>query len=184
MLLPLTAWAVTGAIFFIKPGYGAAYDALPIKTYPIARMAIDGDPAWLEARYLKTVLGDHLLVRTSAGWQHLDPSTRQARPSPGDQEIRALVADATAANPARYGSVTSVSDNVATTDTGARVTVNWKPLSLSQRGRDTDRIDAIYKVHYLQWTGIALLDRVVGGLGLVLILVLSGLGVRLWLRAR
>jgi len=184
MLLPLTAWAVTGAIFFIKPGYGDAYAALPVKTYPIPQISLAGDPAWLEARFVKTVLGDHLLVRTSGGWQHLDPATRQPRPRPGNDEVRALVADAIAANPGRYGTVTSVAGSVATTSTGARVTVNWSPIALSQRGKDTDRIDAIYKVHYLQWTGVEAIDRVIGGLGLVLILVLSGLGVRLWLRAR
>ena len=35
MLLPFVGWAITGAIFFIKPGYGGAYEALAIKTYPI-----------------------------------------------------------------------------------------------------------------------------------------------------
>jgi hypothetical protein len=55
-------------------------------------------------------------------------------------------------------------------------------LSLSQRGRDTDRIDWFYKVHYLQWTGIAAIDDVLGLTGLSLIVVLSVLGGRLLLR--
>src|ERR1043165_5236811 len=77
MLLPLTGWAITGAIFFIKPGYETAYEALPVKTYPIAeRIAVDTDPEWLEVRYLRTILGEHLLVRTSQGWQQLDPQNR------------------------------------------------------------------------------------------------------------
>ena len=95
-----------------------------------------------------------------------------------------MVTDAIAANAPRYGQVASIEGLVATTTTGARVTLNWTRLSLSQRGRDTDRIDAIYKVHYLQWTGIETLDRVIGGAGLVLILVLSALGAKLAFRRR
>ena len=46
MLLPLITWAATGAVFFIKPGYGAAYDALPIRTYPIeGSITVRPDPA-------------------------------------------------------------------------------------------------------------------------------------------
>ena len=183
MLLPFFGWAITGAIFFLKPGYGDAYDALAVKTYPIdASVAIPSNPAWLEARYLKTVLGEHLLVRTAAGWQHLDARTLQERPAPDEPAMRQLLEDAFSTNPARYGHVTSIEDNGATTDTGVRITMSWPRLALAQRGKDTDRIDAIYRIHYLQWTGIQNVDRVLGGVGLTLIVVLSILGLRLWIR--
>jgi len=68
------------------------------------------------------------------------------------------------------------------TSTGATVTFDWNRLSVSQRSRDTDRIGWFYKVHYLQWTGIAAVDRVLGLTGLTLIVVLSVLGARLLLR--
>jgi hypothetical protein len=185
MLLPFLGWAITGAIFFIKPGYGGAYEAIAVKTYPLeSAVTLPAHPAWLEARYLKTVLGEHLLVRTSSGWKHLDPKTLDERPAPAEPELRALMTDAFTANPERYGRIVSVDDTSVTTDTGARVTLNWTRLALSQRGRDTDRIDGIYKIHYLQWTGHAGVDKVLGAIGLVLIVVLSALGVSLLLRAR
>ena len=185
MLLPFIGWAITGAIFFVKPGYGGAYEALAIKTYPIeTAVTLPGNPAWLEARYVRTVLGEHLLVRTATGWTHLDPKTLDERPAPAEPELRELMTDAFTANPERYGRIVSVDGATVTTDTGARVTLSWTRLALSQRGRDTDRIDGLYKIHYLQWTGIAAVDKVLGAVGLVLILVLSALGVSLLLRAR
>ncbi len=183
MLLPLLAWAVTGAIFFIKPGYGGAYESLAVRTYPLtAPVSVPPAADWREVRYLKTVLGDHLIARTESGWKQLDPVTLQERPAPTDAEIRTLVTDAFTVNPERYGQITTIEGSVITTDTGVRATFDWNRLSLSQRGRDTDRIDAIYRVHYLQWTGVVWLDKILGGLGLVLVVALSAFGVRLLFR--
>jgi hypothetical protein len=61
-----------------------------------------------------------------------------------------------------------------------RVTIDWNRLALAQRGADTDRIDFFYKIHYLQWTGVAALDKALGGLGITLVLILSALGARLF----
>jgi hypothetical protein len=184
MLLPFAGWAVTGVIFFIKPGYGAAYEQLSLKTYPLDKpLAVKSDPTWLEVRYLKTILGEHLLVRTSDGWQHLDPVSRGVRLAPAESELRALINDAFTANPERYGRIVSIDGPVATTDTGVRATVSWNRLSISQRGKDTDRIDTLYKIHYLQWTGVSGIDKVAGAIALASILILSGLGLRLFLRS-
>lgn len=185
MLLPFLGWAVTGAIFFIKPGYGGAYESLAVKTYPLdTSLAVDGNALWREARFVKTVLGEHLLVRTVKGsWRHLDPRSLDERPVPAEADLRTLISDAFVANPARYGRIVSMAGSVATTDTGVRVTLDWNRLSLSQRGPDTDRIDTLYKVHYLQWTSVAAVDKILGGVGLMLILVLSGLGVWLFFRS-
>jgi len=183
MILPFLAWAVSGFIFFVKPGYSGAYETLAVRTYPIELpLTLPPSPAWLEVRYLRTVIGDHLIVRTDAGWQHLDPKTLHPKATPGEQKLRELVQDAFASNPSRYGHVVSVDGMTLTTNTGVRVTLGWTRLTLAQRGKDTDRIDSIYKLHYLQWTGIPVVDKIVGGAGLVLILVLSGLGVRLLFR--
>jgi PepSY-associated transmembrane protein len=183
MLLPLVGWAVTGAFFFLKPGYSGAYELLQVKTYPLeATMALRTDPSWLEVRLEKTILGDHLLARTSKGWLHLDPRTFEPRPEPAADEIRMLVTDAFSINPARYGRVASVEGNNIETDTGVRVALDWKRLMLAQRGKDTKRIDTIYKIHYLQWTGFESVDKVLGALGILLTLVLSLLGARLLLR--
>lgn len=184
MLLPLLGWAGTGAIFFIKPGYAGAYELVSVKTYPLDRpVAVTPQTGWTEVRYVKTALGEHLLARSPQGWLHLDPVSLSPRPSPTDQQIRTLMHDAFATNPTRYGRVTAVDVDLlrATTDTGVRVTLDWKRLTLSQRGPDTDRIDWYYKIHYLQWTGHAPTDRVLGGIGLVLVVTLSLLGAWIFL---
>ncbi|MFY9573267.1 MAG: PepSY domain-containing protein [Blastocatellia bacterium] len=181
MLLPLVGWAVTGAFFFLKPGYGGAYEALQVRTYPIdANISLQPDPSWLEVRLEKTILGEHLLARTTGGWRHLDPRSLQPRPRPSGDDIRVLVNDAFSVNPSRYGQVTSIDDASITTDTGVHVALDWNRLALAQRGKDTDRIDTIYKIHYLQWTGVESVDRVVGALGILLLLLLSALGARLF----
>ena len=181
MLLPLAGWAVTGAIFFLKPGYAGAYELLQVKTYPLeTNIAIQLEPSWTEARFVKTILGDHLLAHTSRGWLHLDPLTRQPEPEPSADDLEALVTDAFSANPARYGRVASIDGNLITTNTGVRVELDWNRLALTQRGKDTDRLDAFYKIHYLQWTGITGIDKVLGALGILLVLTLSLLGARLF----
>ena len=189
MLLPLLAWAITGAIFFLKPGYAGAYESLPVKTYPLASgLAVQPDPAWLEVRVVKTILGEHLLARTAEGWQQIDlrngtgPGNLQVRPAPSDQQLRVLLVDAFSINPARYGQIVSVESNTATTDTGVQVTLDWNRLTLAQRGKDTDRIDFFYRLHYLQWTGVAALDKVLGAAGITLVVALSLLGARLFFR--
>ena len=183
MLLPFIGWAITGAIFFIKPGYVGAYEPLQVKTYPLASdKAIQTNAAWLEVRYLKTILGEHLLVRTEDGWQHLDPQTRQPKPAPNEEATRTLLNEAFATNPARYGQIISVNGNTITTDTGVQVKLNWERMVLSQRGKDTDRIDFFYRIHYLQWTGIASIDKILGGLGITFVVLLSLLGVILFFR--
>lgn len=181
MLLPLTGWAVTGAVFFLKPGYADAYDQVQVKTYPLEpNIAFQADPSWLEVRLVKTILGEHLLARTSNGWLHLDPRSTQPRPEPSTDELAALVTEAFSANPARYGKIAAIEGNNITTDTGIRVEMDWNRLALTQRGKDTDRIDLLYKIHYLQWTGVKSLDKVLGALGIILVLLLSALGARLF----
>ena len=183
LLLPMLGWAATGAIFFLKPGYEDAYSSLTVKTYPLeAPLAVKAPPDWLEVRYLRTVLGPHLLARTATGWSQFDPVTLAPRPAPGEADLRWLLTEAIAESPVRYGTIEAIEGTNATTTTGARLNLDWSQLSLSQRGRDTDRIDWFYKVHYLQWTGIAAIDDVLGLIGLTLILALSLLGARLLLR--
>lgn len=177
MLIPFLAWAITGLIFFIKPGYAGAYELLNVKTYPLEQTVnVVSDPGWREFRYVKTILGDHLLVRGESGWKQLDPNTKQPRPAPSDVETRSLLKDAFAANPQRYGEIAAIEGDTIKTTTGVEVTFDWNRLTLQQKGKDTDRIDLIYKIHYLQWTGIKSVDRVVGLVGITLVVVLSVLG--------
>ena len=87
-----------------------------------------------------------------------------------------------AADPDRYGAIKTVIDNAVETDTGVRIQIHWQDLRLYQRGRDTDRIDWLYRVHYLQWTGHAATDRVLGMAGLILLTLLAITGLLLFFR--
>ena len=184
MLLPFFGWAITGFVFFVKPGYEGAYELPQPKTYPMdgEPIALTPNSSWLEVRCVKTILGNHLLVRTAQGWQHLDPATLTVRAKPAEDDIKKLLQDAFSANPKRYGQVAAIDGGTATTTTNVRVALNWNRLSLQQTGKDTDRIDWLYKIHYLQWTGVKWLDRTLGMLGLALIVILSVLGLMLLLK--
>ena len=185
MMIPFLAWAITGAIFFFKPGYASAYETLQPKTYPMeGDVVLKADPSWLEARCMRTVLGDHLLVRTGGGWSQLDPRSLQARALPDDDQMRVLLGDAFSKNPERYGRIASIEGSEALTSTGVQVSLNWSQMSLSQRGPDTDRIDLLYKIHYLQWTGFPIANKVIGLTGIALVLILTGLGARLFFASR
>lgn len=183
LLLPLVGWAVTGLVFFFKPGYAAAYAPLEARRLgQAAPLALEPHSEWLEVRALRTVLGDHLLVRTAEGWRHLRAENLAPWPRPKPDTLRPLIADAIASDAGRYGSVERVDGETFVTSTGARITLDWDTLSLGQRGRDTDRIDAIYRIHYLQWTGIKAIDRVLGLAGIAGVLTLAIFGLRLLLQ--
>src|SRR5919112_6167018 len=92
LLLPFFGWALTGLVFFIKPGYEGAYEVLSPKTYPLdGALTVNPDPSWLEFRYLRTALGNHFLVRTEKGWSHLNPADMRPRGKPTEDEIRTLL---------------------------------------------------------------------------------------------
>ncbi len=193
MLTPLIAWTLTGLFFLIQPGYGAAYEMLQPRTYPLTgalesplsgAQAVPATESWSEFRYLRTVLGDHLLVRTEQGWQHLHPDTLQPWPLPDADTQLALVTDAVARNSQRYGDVQPLRDGTFHTSTGVRITLDWNTLSLRQAGNDTRWIDQLYQIHYLQWTGVEMLDRVLGVLGLFLLAAMSVTGFTLTFRRR
>src|SRR5262245_50951452 len=102
MLLPICGWAATGVVFFVKPGYAAAYGDLRVRTLGLAGAAIpEMRPEWLEARMIRTVLGDHLIVRLESGPQQLDPITLQPRGLPDKEDIRRLIEDTIATDRGR-----------------------------------------------------------------------------------
>jgi hypothetical protein len=183
LILPFLGWALTGFVFFLKPGYTGAYEILKIKTYRLeGSPTLSPEPDWQEFRYLKTILGTHLLVRNDTGWQQLDPLTKLPKAKPSEANFKMLLKDAFSLNPNRYGEVASVSDLTARTNTGVEVTLDWSTLSFQQTGNDTAWIDRLYKIHYLQWTGFKTLDKAVGLAGLVLVISLTALGAVLALK--
>lgn len=185
LILPFFIWATTGLVFFIKPGYQAAFSYLTVKTYPISTsVQLSPPPDWQEIKLLQTVLGLHLLVKQSDGWQQLNPHDLTVRPQPSDDELQLLLQDAISVDPQRYGDQLLKTDQGYVTDTGVQIQLNWASLSLSQQGKDTELINNLYKAHYLQWTGHKSLDQVLGVLGLLLLLLTTVLGIRLLIRRR
>ncbi len=180
LLCPLAAWSLTGMVFLIQPGYGAAYEALRVKTYPLdTAIEIPADPQWQELRVLRTVLGTHLIANTHNGNIHLNALTSEPFPDPTDAQKTQLVLDAIEENKDRYGSLTAVDGELITTSSGIEIRLHWDTLSLQQYGNDTRWIDRLYRVHYLQWTGIKTLDKLLGITGLVLLLLISITGINL-----
>ena len=176
LLLPFIAWSLTGIFFLVRPAYEQAYSVLSPKTYAAGEINISAEPQWQEMRLLKTILGQHLLVKQENRWQQLDPDSLEVRAAPTEADLANFVEDAISQDIQRYGELLPGESYPFQTSTGVTITVNWDSLSLSQQGADTRWIDRIYSIHYLQWTGIALVDTVlgVGGLFLLLLMTITG----------
>lgn len=176
LLLPLFIWVVTGVVFLLKPGYQSAYERLTVKAHPIEKtFVLPSSEKWLEARYLRTILGWHLLVRDASGEpRHLHPQTYEAWSVPILEMVKVLLNDSIAHNPERYGEIKSVERRgdtyLATTTTNVQLTLDWLTLNLSQKGTDSRFISRLYRLHYLQWTPSPILNLILalGALGLLL----------------
>ena len=185
LVLPMLGWTFTGLVFFIKPGYQGAYEQLSVKQYPLSQpISLTPQDNWQKLSVVKTVLGDHLLVQANNKSEHLNLNSLLAMPEPTTSEFKALLNDAFTHNQARYGDIVSTDGLTAKTSTGVKVTLNWKNLPLSQQGQDTQLINLLYQVHYLQWTPYKELNQVLGILGLILLISLTILGVRLYVKQR
>lgn len=177
MLLPFIAWAITGIFFYFKPGYQEAYQALPLKLYPLTKsITLPKQHNWLEIKQFRTILGDHLLVKNTDGWQQLNPINLSPITTISQQQVNRLINDAIESNRDRYGEIATTNTFEITTTSDVRITLNWPQLSLRQQGKDTDLINTIYDIHYLRWTGIKALDQVLGVVGLLLVVVLAAIG--------
>lgn len=211
LLVPLLTWTVTGVVFILQPGYRNAFEVLSVTTYPLqAPVRVRSQPEWQELRVLRTVLGKHLLVRNLEGqWQQLHPVSLQPRPVPQTEQLQQLLDDALRHNPNRYGTVialeqiesvhstatvstetqteeliTSTAREVrALTSNGVTLILDWPSLTLRQAGADTEFINRLYSLHYLQWTPNAVLNRGLAILALIGLLVLSIVGIRLFVVA-
>jgi hypothetical protein len=180
LLLPFIAWSATAVFFLVRPAYEEAYARLEVKQYPLSgpqTFAIQ--PDWLEFRYFRSVLGPHLLVRREAGWAQLDPVTLSPAPYPDAAHLRTLVSDAMTVNRSRFGAVSELDSSHITTNTGVNIMLDWDTLSFTQEGRDTRWIGRVYSIHYLEWTGIAAIDKFLGLFGLFLLLTMTWTGAKL-----
>ena len=185
LILPVIGWTFTGMMFFIKPGYEAAYDQLVVKTYPLEKsFVIPKSKKWTEARLLKTILGYHLLVKTDNGFQHLDPVSFQLKEIPVDLELTSLFNDSFSNKPDRYGHVISSDNYKVITSKGIEVSLNWERLTFRQEGEDTKLINTLYKIHYLQWTPYKGINQYMGIIGLTLLMILTVFGLKIYISGR
>ena len=185
LVLPVIGWTFTGIIFFIKPGYQAAYDPLAVKTYPLEKsFIIPESKGWTEVRLLKTILGYHLLVKTDNGFEHLDPVSFKPKKIPIGVELNALFNDSFSNKSERYGHVISSDNFNVITSEGVQVSLDWKRLTLRQKGEDTKLINTLYKIHYLQWTPYKGVNQYMGIIGLILLMTLTMLGLKIYISGR
>jgi len=185
MLLPMIGWALTGLVFFIKPGYEGAYEMLTLKTYPLeSGFSVPAGENWQEARLVRSTLGHHLLVRSNDQFSNVSPSSFQPMQIPAENDLKRLFEDALSRNPERYGSIATIVNVTAHTTTGIDVTLDWNTLKFTQIGFDRTVISALYKIHYLQWTPWALFNQILGIVGLAMLVILTLFGVRLYVANR
>lgn len=185
LLLPLCIWTITGAVFLLQPGYKDAFEQLTVKTHPINKaFELPSSAAWQEARYIRTILGWHLLVRDENGLpQHLHPQTYEPWPWPESEMIAILLSDSIAHNSERYGQITAVEKQAqtysATTSAGVEMTLDWLTLELRQTGSDSRFINRLYRLHYLQLTPNPTLNRVLALAVLTLLLAMCFVSLRM-----
>lgn len=196
LAVPLVVWSVTGLLFHLKPGWDRAYDQLsveepgpaitPAELVVLTPMLTAEKVERLEV--FATAIGPLARVTTQNATELFDVADgRRVSPlSVADARGLALDAIARSRHRSSYGDVT----RVESTDHAVKlvlandvvVEVARDDAQISQRGGDTDRIDWLYRIHYLQWTGNRIIDRVLAVLGLVLIWAVLVPGVVLFVR--
>lgn len=188
LVVPLVVWSVTGLLFHLKPGWARAYDLLsaerggPLHPGRLVAPSVVGDEV-TSLELVDTVLGPLYRVAAAGGAALYDARTGARRSPLPLADAKALALDAVARSPhgAAYGELVTAETRgdaaVMTFSGGATVEVGLADARMSQRGGDTDRIDWLYRIHYLQWTGNRAVDRVLAlaGLALIWAVVIPGL---------
>jgi len=191
---PFLVWTATGLLFHLKPGWSAAYDMLsaeradaevkPAELAPLPAVAASRVEAF------STVLGPMWRVTHGAETDLYDGKTaRRISPLTEDAAV-ALARDAVtrSSHAAAYGESRSAATDadavVVYFAGGPEVSVDRHTARLFRSGPDTRRIDWYYRVHYLQWTGKPLFDRIFAVVAIALTWVLTLVGIRLFLRRK
>ncbi|NVB79558.1 MAG: hypothetical protein HOV81_14270 [Kofleriaceae bacterium] len=195
LVVPLVVWSVSGLLFHLKPGWSRAYDMLDAErpvlsttsVAPIATIAATFPAKISKVELFDTAIGPLYRVTTESGTELVDAvgATRRSPLSADDAKALAVDAVTRSAERAGYGIVigTEVTERVVHVKfEHATVDVGRASARLSQRGSDTDRIDWLYRIHYLQWTGNKAVDKVLVALGLALIWAVMLPGIVLFVR--
>lgn len=193
LVVPLIVWSITGVLFHLKPGWGRAYDMLDperpgtVSLAPITAALADAPVTHLEL--FSTAIGPLARVTTPQGDALYDAASGTKKSPLTIDAAQALAVDAIARSPHHldYGPIVRVTstDATVTLDLGdITVDVGRNDARISQHGADTSRIDWLYRIHYLQWTGNKVLDKILALAGLVLIWLVLIPGVVLFVRRR
>ena len=191
LVIPLVLWSITGLLFHLKPGWSRAYDMLdperPAQVH-IDKLVLPDGATRVEV--FSTAIGPLARVTTPKGDELYDAGTGTKRsPLPIDA-AQALAVDAIGRShfASAYGTATRVTSTETTVTLeladGPVVEAGRNDGRLSQRGPDTDRIDWLYRIHYLQLTGNKTFDKILALAGLLLIWLVLIPGVVLFVRRR
>ncbi len=193
----LVVWSITGLLFHLKPGWDRAYDQLAVERPGPLKLAVVVPASALEAALagaaiervtlFDSQLGPLYRVATATGTELVDATAGTKRSPLTVSEAEALIADAVSRSPHRaaYGQPvqTHVDERTVKIDyQDATVTLGRTDARISQRGSSSDRIDWLYRIHYLQWTGHKTIDRAFSVLGLALIWAVMIPGIMLFVR--
>lgn len=194
----LVIWSVTGLLFHLKPGWDRAYDQLSAeRSAPFAVQGLvplhDVEAAvHLPIQRLAlfdTALGPLYRISTGNETVLVDAATGTKRSPLSEADARVLVEDAVARSAFRdaYGAPAETvlaGEKARVRFAGGQVVdIGLSDARISQRGHDTDRIDWLYRIHYLQLTGHRTVDRVLAVVGLALIWAVMIPGMVLFVRA-
>jgi uncharacterized iron-regulated membrane protein len=193
LVIPLIVWSLTGLLFHWKPGWSRAYDMLDAeKPGPLSHLdklaGVLAAEAVTHVEMFETTLGPLARITTAKGDELWDPETGLRRSPLAIDAAQALAVDAMSRSPhhAAYGAIKQVSATSTTVTlelvAGPVVEIGRNDARLSQRGPDTERIEWLYRIHYLQWTGNKAVVRVLALVGLLLIWLVLIPGVVLFVR--
>ena len=193
----LVVWSATGLLFHIKPGWDRAYD-MPSAERRDTRLAVGlyVPPAIVtkqaadvrRVELFDTALGAMYRVTAAERTYLVDAATGLARSPLPVPDAKTLVADAIARSRHRaaYGAMGAVTSDDGTVrvayEGGVIVEIDRNDARISQRGADTDRIDWLYRIHYLQWSGNKTVDKLLAMAGLALIWAVMIPGIVLFVR--
>ena len=191
LVIPLVLWSLTGLLFHLKPGWSRAYDMLdPERPAELHLDKLASLPSATHVEVFATAIGPLARITTGKGDELYDADTGTKRSPLPVEAAQALAVDAISRS--HFASAYGAPSRVTSTDTtvtielaeGPTVEVGRNDARISQRGHDTDRIDWLYRIHYLQWTGNKTLDKILALVGLVLIWLVLIPGVVLFVRRR
>lgn len=206
LLLPLALWIGTGLLFHAKPGWDEAYEPIsapPPGPLPWERVVFS--PAAVKARGLlgpgPVALGVHPSgLIAYFGVQNgrataVDGTSGEPIPPASEDVARAFALGSISASrhPAAYGAL--VSSAPAThasaltraedpaflflTSRGKRVVVDRITGEVTQAGDLNERIDLLYRIHYLQWTPWKPVNAALVLTASIAVLLLAASGLRL-----